>query len=310
MIEPEVQRLADEIARRVLELNERPPSALFLAGGGSKLAGLSGRVADALQMDRKRVAVAGRYFQNSACSDIQDLDDPEYTTPLGIAVSAGLGLISDSYRVVLNGKPAKLFRSGRVTVLELLMMNGFTHSDLLGRSGKSLMLYLDGKRTVFYGEPALPARLAINGVEAKPSQIVHAGDVIQFEPAKAGKDQELNAGQLSRQLGVGGLACQGKLLAPDTPLSTGDSLETVQVSEKGPEKEKAAGAPIQIELNGRPLPLPGKADGTPYYLMDLLERSGIDFKHAERPVRLTVNGADCTFQQRLNDGDRVEIQYE
>lgn len=316
MIEPEVQRLADEIARRVLELNERPPSALFLAGGGSKLAGLSGRVADALQMDRKRVAVAGRYFQNSACSDIQDLDDPEYTTPLGIAVSAGLGLISDSYRVVLNGKPAKLFRSGRVTVLELLMMNGFTHSDLLGRSGKSLMLYLDGKRTVFYGEPALPARLAINGVEAKPSQIVHAGDVIQFEPAKAGKDQELNAGQLSRQLGVGGLACQGKLLAPDTPLSTGDSLETVQVSEKGPEKEKAAGVPIQtgvpiqIELNGRPLPLPGKADGTPYYLMDLLERSGIDFKHAERPVRLTVNGADCTFQQRLNDGDRVEIQYE
>lgn len=115
---------------------------------------------------------------------------------------------------------------------------------------------------------------------------------------------------------MGGLACQGKLLAPDTPLSTGDSLETVQVSEKGPEKEKTAGAPIQtgapiqIELNGRPLPLPGKADGTPYYLMDLLERSGIDFKHAERPVRLTVNGADCTFQQRLNDGDRVEIQYE
>ena len=143
MIEPEVQRLADEIARRVLEVNERPPSALFLAGGGSKLAGLSGRVADALQMDRKRVAVAGRYFQNSACSDIQDLDDPEYTTPLGIAVSAGLGLISDSYRVVLNGKPAKLFRSGRVTVLELLMMNGFTHSDLLGITPDQITLIGD-----------------------------------------------------------------------------------------------------------------------------------------------------------------------
>ena len=96
--------------------------------------------------------------------------------PLGIAVSAGLGLISDSYRVVLNGKPAKLFRSGRVTVLELLMMNGFTHSDLLGRSGKSLMLYLDGKRTVFYGEPALPARPAINGVEAKPVSYTHLFD--------------------------------------------------------------------------------------------------------------------------------------
>lgn len=191
-------------------MNERPPSALFLAGGGSKLAGLSGRVADALQMDRKRVAVAGRYFQNSACSDIQDLDDPEYTTPLGIAVSAGLGLISDSYRVVLNGKPAKLFRSGRVTVLELLMMNGFTHSDLLGRSGKSLMLYLDGKRTVFYGEPALPARLAINGVEAKPSQIVHAGDVIQFEPAQGGKGSGTERGSAEPTAGSGRTGVPGK----------------------------------------------------------------------------------------------------
>ncbi len=129
---------------------------------------------------------------------------------------------------------------------------------------KSLMLYLDGKRTVFLWRTCPPGEACDQWSGGKaPSQIVHAGDVIQFEPAKAGKDQELNAGQLSRQLGVGGLACQGKLLAPDTPLSTGDSLETVQVSEKGPEKEKTAGAPIQIELNGRPLPLPGKADGTP-----------------------------------------------
>ena len=44
--------------------------------------------------------------------------------------------------------------------------------------------------------------------------------------------------------------------------------------------------------------------------MDLLERSGIDFKHVERPVVLTVNGAACTFQQRLNDHDNVEIRYE
>ena len=44
--------------------------------------------------------------------------------------------------------------------------------------------------------------------------------------------------------------------------------------------------------------------------MDLLERSGIDFQHVERPVRLKINGADCTFQQPLKDLDKVEIRYE
>ena len=108
-----------------------------MAGGGSKLPTLCARVAAALGIDPKRAALAGGYFQSSAYSDTLALSDPEYTTPLGIAVSAGLGLISDSYQVLLNGSPAKLFRSGSLTVLELLMMNGYRYSDLIGRSGTS-----------------------------------------------------------------------------------------------------------------------------------------------------------------------------
>ena len=43
--------------------------------------------------------------------------------------------------------------------------------------------------------------------------------------------------------------------------------------------------------------------------MDFLERSGIDFQHVQRPVVLHVNGAECTFQQVIKEGDRVEIGY-
>lgn len=63
-------------------------------------------------MNERRVALAGNNYDISAFSREYELNDPEYATPLGIAVSAGLGLISDSYRIMLNGKPAKLFRSG------------------------------------------------------------------------------------------------------------------------------------------------------------------------------------------------------
>ena len=45
-------------------------------------------------------------------------------------------------------------------------------------------------------------------------------------------------------------------------------------------------------------------------IKDLLERSGIDFKRAQHPVSLWVNGGECSFQQVLQEGDRVEIGYE
>ncbi len=79
--------LCKEIANKVVEINGGSPSALFLAGGGSKLAGLKDGLTTALGMDANRVAVAGNYFRSSAFSDEYDLNNPEYATPLGIAIS-------------------------------------------------------------------------------------------------------------------------------------------------------------------------------------------------------------------------------
>ncbi|MFQ7450318.1 MAG: cell division FtsA domain-containing protein [Flavonifractor plautii] len=105
LLDGPIQALADEIAQRICQVNGGPPSAVFLAGGGSKLPTLCARVAAALGIDSKRAALAGGYFQSSAYSDTFALSDPEYTTPLGIAVSAGLGLISDSYQVLAQREP-------------------------------------------------------------------------------------------------------------------------------------------------------------------------------------------------------------
>ena len=71
-----------------------------------------------------------------------------------------------------------------------------------------------------------------------------------------------------------------------------------------------AGRPCKVRLNGRDVTLPPKKDGTPHYVMDLLELSGIDFKNARGPVALQVNGSDCLFQQVLQEGDQISIGYE
>ena len=358
------QNLAQEIAQRVLSLNGAPPSALFLAGGGSKLDGLRALVAEALEMDENRVALAGNNYEMTAFSDEYDLNDPELATPLGIAVSAGLGLISDSYRIMLNGRPAKLFRSGSLTVLELLMMNGYSSPDLLGRTGKNLSVTVDGQRVLFRGEPATPCVLTLNGKETAPSTLVYAGDSIQFTPAVPGAPAQRTLKEVLGGDFAGGVTVNGRMADLDTQLNTGDQIatsshpapppppppkppeeprerprpvrpEAVPVEprplpreavraearpaplEQAPARREPvpaapaprAGKALQVVLNGRTLELPGKAEGGPYYVMDLLEQSEVDFEHLDRGVELKVNGAECAFTQELRPQDDVVIRY-
>ena len=220
------QVLAREIAQRVVTLNGAPPSALFLAGGGSKLEGLRDLVAEALDMDETRVALAGNNYEITAFSEEYELNDPELATPLGIAVSAGLGLISDSYRIMLNGKPAKLFRSGSLTIMELLMMNGYSSADLLGRTGKNLSVMVDGQWMLFRGQPATPCTLTLNGAEAAPSAVVFAGDSIEFVPAVAGQSAQRTLKDLLGADFTGGVTINGRLADLETRLNTGDQVVT------------------------------------------------------------------------------------
>ena len=390
-VQQPARSLAREIAQRVTALNGGAPSALFLAGGGSKLEGIREMVAEALDMDENRVALAGNNYEITAFSDSYELNDPELATPLGIAVSAGLGLISDSYRIMLNGKPAKLFRSGALTVLELLMMNGYSSVDLLGRTGKNLSVMVDGQRMLFRGEPAVPCVLKLNGTEAAPSAVVYAGDSIEFTPAVSGVSAKRTLKDLLGADFTGGVTVNGRLADLDTLLNTGDQVVTSSrpirlprpavtppapppqpappppkaaeqppAGVKRPEPPPAAGGPaaekpaeapraaarvpvpapaearpaavpsrpnpwekpaapvvsqppvgpsLQIVLNGKALLLPGKPEGTPYYVMDLLEHSGIDFEHLDRGVELQVNGQECAFSQELRAQDDVVIRY-
>ncbi len=445
--------LCKEIAEKIVEVNGGAPSALFLAGGGSKLSHLREGLARALGMDEKRVAIAGNYFQASAFSEEYDLNNPEYATPLGIAVSSGLNMINDSFRVILNDRPAKLFRSGSFTALNLLMMNGYSFRDIMGHPGTNLTVTVNGSRKVFYGVPSQPASLQINGKEGKLSEIIHAGDTISFVPAMSGTPAKACLGDIE-----GAAACQeiqlnGAYAFLETPLKNGDEIrmrlpggeseesgeaspvsapeaekkefyETLQEAEapvvpretplletagsqrgytsamrikttdeaekqeggqtvaravaqegrrteersvapeelrteeravapeelrteeravspeklrteeravapeelrteeraemqqgrntavESPKAEKARKRELLFHLNDAPLRVPQKEDGQPYYLMDMLQYSGIDLKNPKGTVKLTVNGLPGRFQQVLKEGDRISILEE
>lgn len=321
-IQEPMDRLAEAIAKQILDVNEGVPSAVFLAGGGSKLAGLREKVADKLEMDEKRVAIAGNNFALSVFSDSVELEKPEYATPLGIAISAGLGLLNDSYVVTLNGQTAKLFRNGVLTLRDILLMNGYTYSDMVGRTGKSLSLTVDGKRMVFRGEPAIPAVLRVNDEEATLTTLVHAGDHIRFVPARHGASASKTAAELVGPDFFGQVMVNNAPADLGVQLQQGDVVLTLRQTPPAPRRETAPAGPtdrapsarpasrdreVHLTLNGQALTLPPKEEGGPYYLMDLLERSGIDFEHSDRAVRLEVNGVERGFQYALKEADNVSI---
>lgn len=234
--------LCKEIAEKVLEVNGTAPSALFLAGGGSKLAGLKDGLTAALEMDPSRVAVAGNNFRANAFSEEYDLNSPDYATPLGIAISSGLNLINDSFRVTLNGKSAKLFRSGSFTVMNLLMMNGYSFQDMLGRSGLSVSVRVNGKRKVFYGMAAQPASLFINRKEGKLSDLVHAGDNIEFVPAVNGRSASPCVKDIEGAAECLELTLNGQAADLETPLKNGDIIMMMLSDEQIAARKLAAEA--------------------------------------------------------------------
>ena len=352
-IEEPMTRLAEAIGKQVSELNGGAPSAVFLAGGGSKLEGLREKVAQSLQMDARRVAIAGSNYEKTAYSEDFDLNNPEYATPLGIAVSAALGLLNDSYVVTLNGQAAKLFRSGILTLRDILLMNGYTYADMLGKSGRNLSLTLNGRHMLLRGEPAAPAVLKVNEEDAGISAVVHAGDRIQFTPARPGKDAARTLRELLGADYTGRVLVNNEEAGLETVLQQGDVILTLEgvgrsrrpepvpeakpvsvpeaepsaVQEVKPEPvQEVRPAPVPVQeaqpeprlrikkrtleviLNGKPLILPPKENDQPYYVMDLLERSGVDFETLDRPVQLAVNGMECSFSQELRERDSVTIR--
>ncbi len=342
MIAPAVTSLAQELARRILDLNGKVPSAVFLAGGGSKLVGLKERVAEELKIEPSRVAIAGNHFEKNAFAEDYDLNDPEYATPLGIAISAGLGLINDSYVILLNGQPAKLFRSGVLIMRDILMMNGYRYADLIGRTGANLSFTLNGERQFYRGSLATPPIIRLNGEAAELTAVVHAGDSIEFVPAQQGADAAKTLADFVGRNYDGVATINGAVAPLDQPIHIGDEVwidgltgfsggRVPSADEEDEEKDApaapapAAAAPaapaapteakkpepvsgLSITLNDTPLMLPAKPKNEPYYLMDMLEFSGIDFDHIEKPVELTVNGLPGQFSQVLFNNDVISIR--
>ncbi len=186
-IRPTVEELAAKIAQGILAINETPPKAVFMVGGGSRTPELCQRVSAALGIEENKVAIGGNnYMKRQITAEPQYLS-AEYATPIGIAVTAMAAGGGENFAVTLNGSRLQLLGKA-MTVMEALRRGGFQYSQIMGRSGKSVVLEYNGERRIVRGSLPTLAEIRVNGELAGLSTLLQAGDQIAFLPATDGED--------------------------------------------------------------------------------------------------------------------------
>ena len=112
----------------------------------------SALVAKALGVDEKRVAVGGsNYMKRMVLADEQYLQ-AEYATPIGIAVTAITAGGGEGFAVTLNGTKLQLIGAGAMNVMEALLRGGYQYSQIMARSGESVVFEYNGERRMVRGE--------------------------------------------------------------------------------------------------------------------------------------------------------------
>ena len=187
LISASVNKTAEEISKKVLELNgDKAPSAVFLVGGGAHTPGILEGIADKLKLQPQRIAIKDRQAVTECISD-NKLGSAGVTV-LGIALTAIRSLGNDFVDVILNNDPISLFNSHKHNIMDVLLQAGINPSLLISKNGKSVRFNYNGCKRIVFGEYGVNASITINGQEATLETEVKGNDNIILKYSQNGKD--------------------------------------------------------------------------------------------------------------------------
>ncbi|MFZ3170817.1 MAG: cell division FtsA domain-containing protein [Carboxydocellales bacterium] len=282
---PKVYGIANKIAEKILTLSTKPTQAVICIGGGSLTPGLPEALAKALGLSPQRVAVRGREVVDVVGGQHKQLKGPDSITPLGIAVTAFRGHGLGFSRVMVNGRPVRLFELNQGTVADALLAAGLDTRKLTGKPGMSMSVTVNREIKLVKGSLGTPAIIKVNGKPARlDTRIVSGGDIFVQE-AINGRDGSGTVNDVLTEI-----------------------VEDSWVKLNG---RKIMLRPI-ISMNGsiadRKAPLQDLAEITwalPNTVAEIISLSGISFSDS---VRLSINGVEAALDSKVSSGDELKVE--
>ncbi|BEU88574.1 hypothetical protein TAMA11512_20380 [Selenomonas sp. TAMA-11512] len=296
---PNIQSLADAIAKQILELNGDSPQAVMLVGGGAQTPALSALVAKALSIPENRVSVRHPDAVEGVESIPLELQTPDAVTPLGILKIASINLLH-FLSVYVNDEEINLFNFRDLTVSDALLNAGIQLKKFNGKPGLGLMVTVNEEKKFFPGTLPSMARVLMDGEDTTLDTVVKEGARITVVAGDDGTTPEITLAEVltvapefklyinGREKRIRqGAVINGTPAEPGTLLKDGDVIESKEPRSLGEALNIAgyppAGRKISYTLNGVP-------------------------SHYTLKPEIILNDAPAILSMPIHEGDHVEYQ--
>ena len=192
-----IDRIAREAAEKIIEINGgKSTNAVFVVGGGGKIAGYTEKVAKYLNLPIERVAVRGEEVLTTVDFLIDDFKkDSLYVTPVGICTNY-YSQKNNFVFVTVNDQRLKLYDNNKLTVVDAVMQIGFPNEKLFPRRGKELTFTINNKVRLVRGTPGEGAVVMLNGRLTNLNAKIIQNDIIEILESTVGEPASLTISQL------------------------------------------------------------------------------------------------------------------
>ena len=192
-----IKDITKDVSDKIKELNgDKPVSAVFVVGGGGKIAGFTEALANEMGIMTERVALRGEeVFKDIDYQFSGAVLDSMYVTPIGICLNF-YDQKNNFIFVTFNDKRIKLYDNGHLTVADAAMQAGFPNEGLFPKRGPELNFTVNGKPHMIRGEIGEGAHIILEGREVSLTTSIVAGDRIKIEESTEGPAAAATIGTL------------------------------------------------------------------------------------------------------------------
>jgi len=212
-IDDTIRKITKSIADKIIELNGgKPVSAVFVVGGGGKITGFAGSLAEYLGLSYERVALRGEeVLQEITFLQEKIKKDPLLVTPIGICLNF-YDQKNNFIFVNVNGERIKLYDNNKLTIVDAALQVGFPNEKLFPRRGKTIHYTINGTKRMVRGELGEASVVKRNGEVVGLSHPIELNDRIEIIESTKGSDAVYMVSQLPEYSGTISIIFNGKTI--------------------------------------------------------------------------------------------------
>ena len=342
-----IESIANEIVEKIIEFNEKAPSAVFLIGGSSQMPGLKDCIAEKLGLPKERVSIRDSSFIENLEGLSSNINGPDIITPIGIAIEGAAQRYRNFLQIKFNDEEIRIFNTEKVKVSDILVLTGYNPRNLIPKLGNDFTYYVNGERRIILGEEGKPAIIYVNNDIGNLNTHLKDGDILKVIKATQGKNRKPYLSECISKVKmvsynnqkynlIKEIKINGNKVEDNPIINEGDRIDIVQLNTLGDFLEflNVDVAASNILINGREakydtplkeedvitvierktleLIINGELKIIEYnkdefVFVDIFDYIDFDLSEVRGNLILKINGREAEYMAPLKNGDELQI---